>query len=128
MPENIEQLANGVMLEHPQTMLHWQDFAVANGCPDLAPRHTIRFGYYTMVIRAALAGQGMALIPRALILDDLQSKRLVNPHGYAYRSDWGYWFATPQDVTASDSMKTFKSWLIEEVRALQSAGGLSAIQ
>jgi len=120
MPENIEQLASGVMLEHPQTMLHWQDFAGANGCPDLVPRHTIRFGYYTMVIRAALAGQGMALIPRRLIVDDLQSKRLVNPHGYSYRSDWGYWFATPQDIPVSYSMNMFKDWLMNEANAMLS--------
>ncbi|PSH70351.1 LysR family transcriptional regulator [Phyllobacterium brassicacearum] len=120
MPESIEHLATGVMLEHPQTMLHWQDFAFANGCPDLMPRHTIRFGYYTMVIRAALAGQGMALIPRGLILDDLQLKRLVNPHGYSYRSDWGYWFTTPQDVSGAYSMKMFKNWLMDEAQAMLS--------
>jgi DNA-binding transcriptional LysR family regulator len=114
LPETLEQLANGIMLEHPQTALHWQYFAEAQGRPDIAPRHTIRFGYYTMVIRAALAGQGVALIPRGLILDDLAAKRLVNPAGFGYLSDLGYWFATPQDVAASASMKIFEQWLAAE--------------
>jgi len=114
MPQAIEHLAKGVMLEHPQTPLHWQYFAKAFGRPDLLPRHTVRFGYYTMVIRAALAGQGIALIPRCLILEDLAARRLINPNGIGYCSDFGYWFATPQDVAPSASLKMFEQWLAEE--------------
>jgi len=113
-PRTLEDLAKGIMLEHPQTMLLWQDFAAAHHRPDIAPRHTIRFGYYTMVIRAALAGQGMALIPRCLIIDELESGRLVNPSCMGYRSELGYWFATPQDTPPGPSMRIFRQWLLEE--------------
>lgn len=114
VPQTIEQLASGVMLEHPQTALHWQYFAAALGRPDVIPRHTTRFGYYTMVIRAALAGQGMALIPRGLILDDLASNRLVNPEGFSYHSDFGYWFATSPETALTPTMQTFERWLLDE--------------
>ncbi|WP_440411855.1 LysR substrate-binding domain-containing protein [Neorhizobium petrolearium] len=110
-PHTIEELANGVMLEHPQTPLHWRHFAASSGYPGLEVRHTTRFGYYTMVIRAALAGQGMALIPRGLILEDLAAGRFVNPHGFAYRSDYGYWFARPENIASSESMCIFEKWL-----------------
>ncbi len=121
-PETIEDLANGVMLEHPQTPLHWHFFADSHGEANLAVRHTTRFGYYTMVIRAALAGQGMALVPRGLILDDLTAGRLVNPNGFGYRSDYGYWFAKPQDIAPSPSMRTFEKWLMAEAEGMRDYG------
>ncbi|CAN7698633.1 LysR substrate-binding domain-containing protein [Neorhizobium sp. LjRoot104] len=112
VPGTIEQLADGVMLEHPQTELHWRYFAASSGRPDLAVRHITRFGYYTMVIRAALAGQGMALVPRGLMIDDLAAGRLVNPGGFGYRSDYGYWFARPDKASVSESMRIFEEWLL----------------
>ncbi|RVP11291.1 LysR family transcriptional regulator [Sinorhizobium meliloti] len=117
-PETVEDLAGGIMLEHPQTPLHWNYFARGHGKDDLAVRHTTRFGYYTMVIRAALAGQGMALIPRGLILDDVAAGKLVNPNGFGYRSDYGYWFAKPRDIAPSASMRTFEAWLMAEAEGM----------
>ena len=100
-----------VMLEHPETPLHWRHLATALGRADVRPRHTIRFGYYTMVIRAALSGQGMALVPRGLIADDLQSGRLVNPGGIRYRSGFCYWFTVPSPNSVSPALQTFVDWL-----------------
>jgi len=119
VPETLEALAGGVMLEHPQTPLHWPYLAESLGKPELSVRHTTRFGYYTMVIRAALAGQGMALIPRGLILDDLAAGRLVNPNGFGYRSTYGYWFAKPQGVASSASMQVFENWLMAEAEGMR---------
>lgn len=116
-PSTIEAAARGVMLEHPQTPFHWPFFVQANGLDGLQARHTMRFGYYTMVIRAALAGQGMALIPHGLIIDELAAGRLVNPAGMAYQSDHGYWFTKPANIPTSHSMTLFEQWLYEEARS-----------
>nr|WP_245195689.1 LysR family transcriptional regulator [Aureimonas populi] len=115
-PGAIEELAGAVMLEHPQTPLHWPDFASALGKSGLRPRHTVRFGYYTMVIRAALAGQGMALIPRGLITDELRSGRLINPPGFSYESDLCYWFTVPRGASVSPAMQVFMDWLRTSLR------------
>lgn len=119
LPETIEDLARGEMLEHPQTPLHWRYFAESTGKTDLEVRHITRFGYYTMVIRAALAGQGMALIPRCLMLDELATGKLVNPCGFGYRSSHGYWFATPHGVKPNSSMESFKTWLMAQARGMR---------
>ncbi len=119
LPETIEDLTRGEMLEHPQTPLHWRYFAESTGKTDLEVRHITRFGYYTMVIRAALAGQGMALIPRCLMLDELATGKLVNPCGFGYRSSHGYWFATPHGVKPNSSMESFKTWLMAQARGMR---------
>jgi DNA-binding transcriptional LysR family regulator len=112
MPQTIDEAADGIMLEHPQTELHWRHFAESLGRPDLAVRHITHFGYYTMVIRAALAGQGMALVPRGLMTEDLAEGRLVNPNNLGYRSDYGYWFARPDKAIVSQAMQVFETWLL----------------
>lgn len=117
-PNSLEMVSRGVMLEHPQTPFHWPLFVAANGAGGLEVRHTMRFGYYTMVIRAALAGQGMALIPYGLIVDDLAAGRLVNPGGLGYRSDHGYWFTKASNLPTSQSMRLFEQWLHTEARTM----------
>ncbi|MFO1210971.1 MAG: LysR substrate-binding domain-containing protein [Amaricoccus sp.] len=117
-PRGIDDLSRGVMLEHPETPLHWRHLATALGRADVRPRHTIRFGYYTMVIRAALSGQGMALVPRGLIADDLQSGRLVNPGGIRYRSEFCYWFTVPSPNSVSPALQTFVDWLKAVLREM----------
>ncbi len=118
-PETIVGLAKGVMLEHPQTPFHWRHFSDSRGEPELEAHHVTRFGYYTMVIRAALAGQGMALIPRALILDELSARRLVSPSGCHYRSDFGYWFAKTAGVAPTLAMQIFERWLMDEAEGVR---------
>lgn len=117
--ETIDDLAEGNMLEHPQTPLHWHYLAESLGRPDLAVRHTTRFGYYTMVIRAAVAGQGMALVPRGLLQEDLASGRLVNLPGFGYRSDFGYWFTRPSHMEPSNSLRFFETWLLSKAKELR---------
>jgi LysR family transcriptional regulator, glycine cleavage system transcriptional activator len=118
-PETIAALAKGVMLEHPQTPFHWRHFAESRDEPELEAHHITRFGYYTMVIRAALAGQGMALVPRALILDELATGRLVSPAGCRYRSDFGYWFAKTHGVVPTIAMQIFETWLMAEAENMR---------
>lgn len=117
-PDTIAAAAAGVMLEHPQTPFHWHFLAAAHNETALEARHTTRFGYYTMVIRAALAGQGMALIPRGLIVDDLATGKLINPSALGYRSDYGYWFTRPSTLPTSQSIALFRKWIREEAMAI----------
>lgn len=115
-PTRLEDFGSATMLEHPHTPLHWSDLAATAGNPEVGPGHTVSFGYYTMVIRAALAGQGVALIPRGLILEDLQSGRLVNPNGLGYKSKLAYWFSIPQGKPVTPALQTFVEWLKELLR------------
>lgn len=118
-PLDIRGVADGVMLEHPQTPAHWSMFTKANDMENVAVRHTTRFGYYSMVIRAALAGQGMALIPEGLITEDLSSGRLINPAQLSFRSPFGYWFVKPRGASPSKAVAFFEQWLLAETQLTQ---------
>ncbi|MGO4573534.1 LysR substrate-binding domain-containing protein [Microvirga sp. 2TAF3] len=103
------------VLDHFQTPLRWSEFAAAQGLEDFTPIHTIRFGFYSLVIRAAISGQGLALVPRRLVQDELASGRLVNPAGLGFKSQNAYWFTTPEDRPMRPGLQAFHKWLLAEV-------------
>lgn len=113
--ETLEGLAQGTIFEHPGTPLHWTDLTACHGKPHLAARKVTRFDYYTLVLRAAISGQGLALVPVQLIEDELRLGQLVNPGGIGYASDMGYWFTISQDRRPSAALTVFRNWLERQI-------------
>ncbi len=103
-------------LEHFQTPLRWSEFAEANGLRHATPHHIVRYGFYALVVRAAITGLGLALVPRALVADELRRGELVNPAGLGCRSRQAYHFTFPADGSPSPSLLAFREWLLDEAR------------
>lgn len=102
------------LLEHPQTPLHWDDFLAAVGIEGASPTRRAPFGYYALVIRAAISGQGLALVPRSLVASELQSGELVNPLGLGFQSRNCYWLTTPDDRPRDGHLRLFCDWALSE--------------
>jgi DNA-binding transcriptional LysR family regulator len=115
--ETAQDVRRFTVLDHFQTPLRWSEFAAAHDLDDFTPAHTIRFGFYSLVIRAAISGQGLALVPRRLVQDELASGRLVNPGGLGFESRNAYWFTTPDDRPMRPGLEAFHNWLLAEVKA-----------
>lgn len=114
----LSDIGRFTLLEHPGTPNAWSDLTAAEGLAEdhPGPGHLVRFGFYTLVIRAAIAGQGLALIPRELIDEELENGTLVNPGGLGFESGNCYWFTRPADRTPRRALILFHQWLMEEVR------------
>ena len=108
------------LLHHKYTPLRWEEFAEAQRITDFAPDRITHFGFYALVIRAAIAGQGLALVPRGLIADELASGKLVNPQGFGFVSRHAYWLTCPQDRPQRPAMRIFLDWLLREVSSMPS--------
>ncbi|WP_083507599.1 LysR family transcriptional regulator [Aureimonas frigidaquae] len=110
-------LAASTMLEHPGTPNRWADLRQHATGLDLPerPNHIVEFGFYTLVIRAAIAGQGLALIPRRLIAEELAAGLLREAGGIGFRSPNAYWFTWPSERPARPALRLFHDWLAEEV-------------
>ncbi len=119
--DDIRDVARFPVLDHPPTPLRWGEFAKANAVADLVPQRVIRFGFYALVIRAAIAGQGLALVPRALVVEELSGGRLVNPAGLGFRSRHGYWLTRPADRPPSPALVLLRDWLVAEAVGMQEA-------
>ncbi|MBH0619474.1 hypothetical protein I3A86_25630, partial [Salmonella enterica] len=75
---------------------------------------TAALGYYALVIRSAIAGQGLALVPRSLILPELAAGTLVNPHGLGFESRNCYWLTMPSDRAPTPEAQAFRAWALSE--------------
>jgi len=115
--ETVQDVQRYTVLDHFQTPLRWSEFAAAQGLECFKPAHTIRFGFYSLVIRAAISGQGLALVPRRLVQDELATGRLINPAGLGFKSRNAYWFTTPENRPMRPGLQAFHTWLLAEVRA-----------
>ncbi|RDI59995.1 LysR substrate-binding domain-containing protein [Microvirga subterranea] len=115
--ETAADVGRYTVLDHFQTPLRWSEFGAAHGIDGFEPAHTIRFGFYSLVIRAAISGQGLALVPRRLVQEELVSGRLVNPAGLGFKSRNAYWFTVPEDRPVRPGLEAFHRWLLEEIKA-----------
>ncbi len=100
----------------PQDWPRWQEIHQLAGLQTLAGP---QFDSYQAMIQAVIAGIGIALIPRCLILDELALRQLAAPldgkPGGGYLGDCGYWFCFRQEQQQTTSLRLFRDWLVSQV-------------
>jgi len=70
----------------------------------------------SMVIDAAVAGQGVALTRTALAAWDLIAGRLVRPFPLALPVPYSYWIVCPKATTTQPKITLFRDWLLAEAQ------------
>jgi LysR family glycine cleavage system transcriptional activator len=97
--------------DEPLGWTHWLDQAgVSHIDSSLGPG----FNLWGMLIDAAVAGQGVALVRAALAHDDIEAGLLVQPFGPALPSNNAYWVVSLPDVADQSNVRKFRDWLISE--------------
>lgn len=79
----------------------------------------------SMLIDAAVDGQGIALARTALAAWDLINGRLVMPVDVSLRMPNTYWIVCPKVTSSVPKIATFRSWLVAE--AAEDARRLKAL-
>lgn len=74
------------------------------------------YEFYNVLIRAAIGGLGLALVPLVWIRQELASGQLVNPLSLGVDSRYGYYFVVPEHKADLPALTTFRRWLGEEAR------------
>jgi LysR family glycine cleavage system transcriptional activator len=80
-----------------------------------APRGTT-FDDSTAVLRAATAGQGLALSRWSLCAQEVAAGRLVVASRTLIRTRQAYFFVCPQPFLAMEKVARFRSWLLDKAR------------
>ncbi|MBD1552908.1 choline sulfate utilization transcriptional regulator [Pseudomonas typographi] len=88
---------------------HWQ-------IPTLPAPGQLRFDNYTLLIQAAIAGQGVAIGWRHLVDALLDQGLLCRPTEESARSAMGYYAVLPQRKRRGRMIQRFLDWLVEEQR------------
>jgi LysR family glycine cleavage system transcriptional activator len=68
-----------------------------------------------MLIEAAAAGMGLALLPQFLAVEELVSGRLVCPYDVSLRNKNAYYITHANGAGRNRSIQLFKEWLLAQV-------------
>lgn len=128
-------LAEGSALKTPRdlkdhTLLHvewkeaegsWRTWLLAAGIDDVDPFKGPRFTKEEMAVRAALDGEGIALIGDRIASDHLASGRLVRPFNAELSTPlvFAYFLLSPTDRQDDPKIACFRNWLLKEAERVE---------
>jgi len=99
------------------TLLHtetradaWPDWLARNKTTGVDSAKGQRFEHFYFLLEAAVAGLGVAVAPRPLVMEDLKLGRLVAPFGFV-RSGRQYCLLYPAELAGLAKVRTFLSWI-----------------
>jgi LysR family glycine cleavage system transcriptional activator len=113
-PETVGDIDRYVLLHDSQSA--WADYFAhckppAPGAPAPTPQ-AIWFNQTTLVIDAALTGQGLALVQKEFVAQDLSAGRLAKVFDEEQRTGAGYYLVAPRRQRAPEVVAGVKAWLL----------------
>jgi DNA-binding transcriptional LysR family regulator len=100
------------------TLLHqsarpgaWRRWFGAAGVEEFGGMKGPRYELFSMLVEAARAGLGLALVPRFLVLQELKEGVLTIPCDISLRSEKGYYLVYPEKKQGFVLLQAFQAWL-----------------
>ncbi len=92
----------------------WSDWFRAAGVTGVKVDKGPRFSDGSLVIQAAVSGQGVALGSKALALEHLAAGRLVRPFKLSLVTDFAYYVVCAKSRAEEPDLVAFRRWVISE--------------
>lgn len=90
----------------------WQPWLEAAGLELVEPRGGVLYEDMSMLIRAAMNGEGIALVRHAVVHEDVRSGALVRLFQTVARSPGSYYLACPPSALERPQVQAFRVWLL----------------
>lgn len=100
----------------------WALWFQAQGIEDAGPARGPSFDDSGLLLKAVLAGQGAALLPAAMMADDLAEGRLVQLSDVIWLEDFAYYLVYPEDSRDRPKVAAFRDWLLQTALDVPSTG------
>ncbi|MEA3544367.1 MAG: LysR family transcriptional regulator [Thermodesulfobacteriota bacterium] len=117
--DQVENISNCSLLHLTSRPNSWRDWFERAGLAGINAMHGSRHEHFSILISAACAGLGIALIPRYLITEELERKQLAIAFDLPQPSNDAYYLVYPEENLSSSALKQFRGWLLEEVKNFQ---------
>lgn len=112
--QDMAQLPLMHLLSRLEDWRHWFEM---HGCPnDIPAVKGVRHELFTMLIEAASAGLGAALVPHYMVHTQLTNGTLVQPVPHSLPGQAAYYLVYPQEHAALGVLAAFRSWLLETAK------------
>ncbi|MEO6354915.1 MAG: transcriptional regulator GcvA [Oxalobacteraceae bacterium] len=113
---SVADLCHMTLLQHTTRPQAWRDWfdRVGVDCPNalFGPR----FEQLSMVIQAAVAGLGVALMPKFLVETEISQQQLSVPFPFAVKSPQSYYLAYPEKNAGKPAVIKFRDWILGELQ------------
>ncbi len=110
-------------LFHDEVLEDWSDWFKAAGITGEGFKHGPRLSHSNLVVRAALAGDGVALGRSRLVEDDLAAGRLVKPFNISVKAKRSYFVVSTEVAASRPRVKAFREWVLQEAGSGEAATG-----
>lgn len=116
---SLADLAGEVLLHdidaHPtQWWMSWRAWFAAAGLRESLAARGLSFSDSSVLIAAAVAGQGIALGRLPMLEEHLVEGHLVPVLSEVKRAEWSYWLVAPASHFARAPVRAFRDWLLAE--------------
>jgi len=108
-------LASHTLLQHMHRPNWWNDWLTAKQTKITNAWSGPQFEHFYMIMQAAAAGLGVALLPRLLVEEDLYTQRLVMPFDSPFEGQDAYWLVYPAHRRSHPQLKLLRRWLFKEI-------------
>jgi LysR family transcriptional regulator, glycine cleavage system transcriptional activator len=112
----LDDLTEHVLIrDNSANYFNWEGWLELANRPDLQPKRYLTISDGSLVIKAATAGQGIALGRRSLVQDELTSGILCQPFPQEMKSPFSYYLVMPPRSRDHEELKLFTEWLMQEI-------------
>jgi len=94
----------------------WRRWLEVAGVPDIDVRRGPRLSISSMVVQAALIGEGVALARSVLVADHIAAKRLVPLFGVRYPEVFHYYLVTSAGSSRKKKIRLFREWILQAAK------------
>jgi LysR family glycine cleavage system transcriptional activator len=106
-------LAKATLL-HDEPRERWALWFRALGIEDVDAWRGPGFSHSNMVIQAAIAGQGVAVVGETLATDELEAGRLMRPFPETLPTDYSYYLVYLEAAAERPKIVAFRDWILAE--------------
>ncbi len=110
-----QDISKFTLLQHATVPQAWAHWAQAHGVSGINPLAGPQLDQFHSLIRAVMAGMGLALVPRCLVQDDVAARLVSAPLDDGYTDDSGYYLCYPESRAQMVPLVSFKEWLQAEL-------------
>ena len=108
-------------LLHDGSRRAWKAWFTTQGFKNFNVNQGPIFSHSSMVLQAAIHGQGVALAHNVLARPDINSGRLIVPFNHVLISKDAYYLVCRESQTELGKITAFRQWMVSMVEAEQAA-------
>ena len=109
-----QDLTRVVLLQQSTRPTQWAEWFEYVGVPTTVALRGPRLEHFAMIAQAAVCGQGVALLPRFLITQELGADSLVQLFDDAVVSADAYYLVYPEARAQTSLVQAFRDWLVAQ--------------